>query len=275
MSFPKLPILLAALAGAAAACIQPARAQTVSTDTTTSQGWLVSLKANGVAGPAWPGAKDMGFVAFPSLSIRRAGSNAGFSSPDDGIGWALLDNGIVRAGLVGQFVSGRSFGNDPKYVGLHTIKWGGEIGAFAEYWALPNHLRARIELRHGLIAHHGIVLDAGLDAVYKWGQHTMSAGPRISIGNESYVRRYFGISAGEAAINPNVTAYKPGGGLTSYGALAAVQTAWTDNWSTTLYARYRRLAGDSATSPLVKNLGTPNQFTIGASVAYTFNFSGF
>ncbi|MGL4323223.1 MAG: MipA/OmpV family protein, partial [Beijerinckiaceae bacterium] len=82
-------------------------------------------------------------------------------------------------------------------------------------------------------------------------------------------------SAGEAAINPNVTAYKPGGGLTSYGALAAVQTAWTNNWSTTLYARYRRLAGDSAASPLVKNLGTPNQFTIGASVAYTFNFSGF
>ncbi|MGL4494339.1 MAG: MipA/OmpV family protein [Beijerinckiaceae bacterium] len=268
-------ILAYAAAGLACVCATAVQAQTFSTDTQGKQGWLVSIKANAVAGPSWPGARGYDIVAFPSLSVRRAGSNAGFSAPDDGIGWALFDNGIARAGLVGQFVSGRSFGNDPKYVGLHSIKWGGEIGGFAEFWALPNTLRARIEMRHGLIAHRGLVMDAGLDAIHQWGQHTLSIGPRLSLGSEKYANRYFGVSAAEAALNPNVTAYKAGGGLTSYGALAAVQTAWTPNWSTTLYARYRRLSGEAAASPIVRNLGTPNQLTIGASVAYTFNFSGF
>lgn len=274
MHFPKLPILLAMAAGAAAALLSPAKAR-AQEPAARETGWLVSLKANAVAGPQWPGAKGMGIAAFPSLSARRAGTNAGFSAPDDGISLALLDNGMMRAGIVGQFVSGRSFSSDPKYVGLHSIKWGGEIGAFAEVWAMPERLRTRMELRHGIIAHHGLVFDAGVDAVHKWDRHTLSIGPRLSLGSEKYVNRYFGISAAEAVINPNVTAYKPGGGIASYGVMAAVQTEWTRNWSTTVYARYRRLAGDSANSPLVKNLGTPNQLTIGASIAYTFNVPWF
>lgn len=275
MSFAKLPILLAAAAGAAAALYTPARAQTFSSDATSKQGWLVTLKANGAVGPQWPGAKEFGVVAYPSLSVRRAGTNAGFSAPDDGIGIAILDNGFARLGVVGQFVSGRSFRTDPKYVGLHTIKWGLEAGAFAEVWALPERLRARVEVRHGFIAHRGLVADAGLDLIQKWDHHIFSIGPRLSLGTEKYVNRYFGVTGAEAALNPNVTAYKAGGGITSYGALAAVQTQWTPNWSTSIYARYSRLTGDSANSPLVKNLGTPNQFTIGATLGYSFNFSGF
>lgn len=275
MSVPKLPILLAIAAGAALAFYTPARAQSFSTDADSRTGWRVTLKANGVIGPQWPGAKEMGVVAYPTLSVRRAGTNAAFSAPDDGIGFAIIDNGIARLGIVGQFVSGRSFSNDPKYAGLHSIKWGVEAGAFAEIWALPERLRARVELRQGLIAHHGLVADAGLDLIQKWDGHIFSIGPRLAMGTEKYVNRYFGVTAAEAAVNPNVTAYRAGGGLTSYGALAAVQTQWTPNWSTTVHARYNRLTGDAANSPLVRNLGTVNQFTVGASLGYSFNFSGF
>lgn len=239
------------------------------------EGWVISLKANAVAAPAWPGADKMSFYGYPSASIRRAGTANQFSAPDDGIGLALIDNGVLRVGPVARFVGGRYASQDARLAGLRKIKWGVEVGAFAEFWPVQDTLRARLEVRQGVRAHSGLVADLGLDAVYRIGAHTLSLGPRMTVGGERYVDRFYGVSPDEAMANGLVSAYAPSAGVTSVGALAAVSTNWSPAWSTSVYAGYKRLTGDAAQSPITRALGSPNQYSFGATATYSFNFPGF
>ncbi|WP_342359026.1 MipA/OmpV family protein [Terrarubrum flagellatum] len=239
------------------------------------EGWIISLRANAVVGPAWPGSDKFSFIAFPSASIRRAGTPNQFSAPDDGIGLALIDNGVLRVGPVARFVGGRYASQDARLQGLRTIKWGGEFGAFAEFWPVQDVLRGRLEVRQGVRAHSGLVADVGLDAVYKAGQHTLSLGPRVSMGSDRYVDKFYSVTPAEAAANGLVSAYAASGGVTSVGALAAVNSAWSPTWSTSVYAGYKRLTGDAAQSPITRGLGSPNQYTFGATATYNFSFGGF
>ncbi len=43
---------------------------------------------------------------------------------------------------------------------------------------------------------------------------------------------------------------------------------WKPRWRLTLNASYQRLMADAARSPLTRQLGTPNQFNIGAGVRF-------
>jgi outer membrane scaffolding protein for murein synthesis (MipA/OmpV family) len=264
-SVASLPVLLVCSTGTHAQ--QPASA--------TDAGWVLSLTANIAVGPAWPGSDKFGFIAYPSASLRRAGTRNQFSAPDDGLGLALVDVGVLRVGPVARFVGGRYASQDARLAGLREVKWGGEFGAFAEFWPIQDLVRARVEVRQGVRAHDGLVADVGLDAVYRVGDHTVSVGPRLSMGSKQYVERFYGVTAAEAAANGLVTAYAPGGGVTSVGALAAVNTAWSPAWSTSVYAGYKRLTGDAAGSPITRNLGSPNQYSFGASATYSFTLPGF
>lgn len=239
------------------------------------EGWLLSLRANIALGPAWPGSDKMSFIGYPSASLRRAGTANQFTSPDDGIGLALIDNGVLRVGPVARFVGGRYASQDARLEGLRKIKWGGEFGAFAEFWPVQDVLRARIEVRQGVRAHDGLVADLGLDAVYRVGNNTLSLGPRMGVGSKGYVDRFYGVTQAEAMANGLVTAYAPDGGVTSVGALAAVNTAWSPAWSTSVYAGYKRLTGDAAQSPITRGLGSPNQYSFGATATYSFSLPNF
>jgi len=70
-------------------------------------------------------------------------------------------------------------------------------------------------------------------------------------------------------------AYRAEGGAKSIGLAGAVSYEWSKQWTTTVYARYNRLVGSASQSPLVAALGSRNQFTLGAIVAYSFDWAGF
>lgn len=257
---------LAGLGGGAAAQ-QPASAK--------DEGWILSLRANVGLGPSWPGSDKLRFLAYPTASLRRAGTPNQFAAPDDGIGLALLDNGVFRVGPVARFVGGRYASQDGRLIGLRKIQWGGEIGAFAEFWPVQDAVRARVEVRQGVRAHSGLVADVGLDAVYRIGANTLSLGPRVAMGSQRYVDRFYGATPAEAAANGLVSAYAPSGGVTSVGAMASVNTTWSPAWSTSVYAGYNRLVGDAAQSPITRGLGSPNQYRFGATATYSFSLPGF
>ena len=239
-----------------------------------SDSWIVTLKANGVIGPAYPGAKSFGAIAYPSLSVRRASTPASFSAPDDKISFALFDQGSIKAGPSARFIGARKAGDHHELTGIHDVDWTMEGGAFLEVWPMQN-LRARLDVRRGLHGHQGMVADVGLDFVQPYGAWTFSIGPRASLGDHSYSAAYFGVTPQDAVSNGRATAFNPSGGLTSVGATAAATYQFSPQWATTGYVRYDNLVGQAAKSPIVRVLGKEQQFTLGVKVSYSFSTIGF
>lgn len=233
--------------------------------------WLVTVKANLTGSPAYPGARDMRFFPYPSMSFRRAGTPLAFSAPDDNIGFAVIDYGWFKIGPSVKFVGARRSADHRELTGLRDIDWTLEAGAFAEVWASQN-LRFRIDTRYGFHGHKGMVADLSADYVHRSGKWTLSAGPRLAMGGARYTRAYFGVTPAEAVLNPVLTPYRPGGGVTSLGAAAAASYDFSDQWRGTLWGRYDRLVGQAGSSPIPLRLGSRNQFTVGATLAYSFTF---
>ena len=242
---------------------------------TDSGGWIITLRANAVSGPKYPGSSEQGFIAYPSGSIRRAGTTPRFSAPDDGIGFALYETGTFSMGPVVRYQSGRYSGSNAELRGIQDAKWAVEPGLFAQIWAVPDVLRARFEIRRGFHGHEGVVGSFGLDLVQHYGSWTFSAGPRLTVADAAYMRSYFGVTPQDATWNPRVKAYRPDGGVKGYGAAGAATYKINESWSTTVNAGYERLQGEAAKSPIVKSFGKRDQITIGASLSYSFAWKGF
>lgn len=254
--------------------VRPAQAQSL-TDPTPVSGWIVTVRANAGFSPNYDGSKDLSPYLLPGLGMRRPDSPVAFGAPDESPGFALYDNGFVKAGLSGRLRGPRQQSLYPELHGVHDIDWTIEGGAFAEFWTLQK-LRARVELRHGFWGHHGDVADFYLDWVERHGPWTLSIGPRFSLADQPYMNKFFGVSAYEALANGGLYPFTPsGGGAKSAGLTGSVTYQWSGAWSTSAYAKYNRLLGDAATAPVTTTLGSRNQFTIGLSVAYSFRWDGF
>jgi len=269
MRFPKsLALATLFLAGAGSVSVQAADPfVTILPESPT--GWILTLRGNLRAQPTYPGADDLSFIGYPSFSLRRAGTAERFSAPDDGLSFSFLDDSTLRFGAVGRFVGGRYLQDDRRLTGLNKINWAIEPGLFVEYWPV-DFLRARAEIRHGVNGHDGFVADLGLDLVQTFGAFTVSAGPRLSLGDSEFTRTYFGVTPEEAALNGRVEAYRPSGGITSVGATASVSYNWSEQWATTAFVSYERLVGDAADSPIVQEFGSENQIGLGLTLSYSF-----
>ncbi len=239
--------------------------------------WIVTLSAQASVGPQYPGANRFGFYGTPGVSIRKSGEPERFSTPDDGFGIALYDTDVFRAGPVGRYVDDRSVYNHHQLTGLPYVAPSVELGGFAEYtpvsWA-----RARLELRQAVTGHDGFVATLSGDVWKRWGDVTLSIGPRLNFGNDKFAEAYFSVTPQQAFINQqsggNLTAYTAQGGLTSAGLLAAARYDISDTWRVTGFGGWQRLTGSVAGSPIVQYDGSRDQYTVGLEFAYSFRTKG-
>ncbi len=208
--------------------------------------------------------------ASPIVSLGKAGPAARFTSRNDNISLALIDDGGIRAGLTGKFLFTRDSKDELK--GLDPVRWGGEAGGFFEFYPL-DWLRMRAELRHGIRAHNGFVGDIAADAFYDvTPQVRISGGPRVSFASANYFDAYYGVDAKEAAAS-GLSEYHPGGGLKSVGLGGAITWKVTDPMTASLFGEYSRLMGPAADSSLVRERGNRDQFMFGVSTTYRFDFT--
>jgi outer membrane protein len=234
--------------------------------------WYLTVGATGMVAPNFEGGKKYLLSASPIISLGKAGPAARFSSRNDNISLALIDDGGVRAGLTGKFVFSRDDGNADELKGLDPVRWGGEVGGFFEFYPL-DWLRTRAELRQGIRAHNGLVADISADAFYDVTPTVrISGGPRVSFASAGYFDAYYGVNAQEAVVS-HLSEYDPGGGLKSAGLGGAVTWKVTDAMTASLFGEYSRLMGPAADSSLVRERGSRDQFMIGVSTSYRFDFA--
>lgn len=67
--------------------------------------------------------------------------------------------------------------------------------------------------------------------------------------------------------------YDPEGGIQSAGIGAEITWQATDRIEAGAFTEYKRLLGDVADSSLVRERGSKNQFVIGLSSTYRFDFT--
>lgn len=262
------------IAFATAACASHAADKPTPYTPTPASGWIVTVKANAVSGPRWDGADTNGFIAYPSVSFRRPGTTPKWASPDDGIGFSVVDTGVFELGPVARIRSGRYNGSDRRLTGVHDVKWTVEPGLFANFWITPN-LRARAEARHGFRSQDGFHASFGVDWVQAFDRFTFAIGPRLDVADAKFMRTNYGVTFQDSAWNPLVWAYRPSGGVKSYGVYSSLGYQFNDAWSATLHGGYNRLTNKADNSPVVRRFGSPDQFMIGLQFAYSFPVSGF
>lgn len=234
--------------------------------------WYLKVGATGFLGPKYDGGSDRLFQAAPLISLGRAGSTVRFSSRNDNPAFAFVDKGAFRAGVVGKLILERDEDTSSKLEGLDPVRFGGELGGFAEVYP-TDWLRIRAELRQGIRSHHGLIADVAADGFVDVSDNVrVSAGPRLSAATSDYFDAYYGVSSSEAA-KSGYSKYTPSGGLNSVGAGAAITWQATEKLETSAFAEYKRLMGPAADSSIVKEGGSRNQFLVGLSALYRFDFT--
>jgi outer membrane protein len=249
----------------------PAFGGTFLDDLRSGKGWTVTVGAVGKMTPNHLGSDKYIFSPAPVFALRPLGSAPKWFSSHDGIGITLFEMGKLEIGPVGKLEFKRRVKDDPAGLnGLQDVDLAIEVGAFAQYW-FTDWLRYRIEVRQGFGGHHGVVSDQAADFVMPFGPVILSAGPRLQIVSAAANNPYFDITAAQS-ITSSLPVYDAGGGIRSYGVGGQAIYLIDKNWRVHGFVEYDRLVDDVANSPVVRLRGSADQVTVGAGVAYSFDW---
>jgi outer membrane protein len=253
---------LLALAGAAVAAlpIAEAHAQVIQT-IRVRPGVGAQIK------PKFMGAKETEWAVYPTFSIAFGDEPFGVGAPDDSLSFKLLgeDDGF-SAGPAAAIEGKRKESDVGAPVG--TVDTTVEAGAFAQ--ARFGAFRVRAEGRKGIGGHKGAVGHLAADYILHEGdRYAFTLGPRLLFSDARYQRAYFGVSP-EVALATGLEPYSPGGGLHAVAGAAGMRYSLGGPWGLFGYARYERLVGDAKRSPIIREYGSPNQYSAGLGVSHTF-----
>ena len=217
--------------------------------------------------PDFPGADDTEIAPYPAFSFAKGDEPFAAGAPDDSFDLRLISSGGFAAGPVAKIASGRNDSDVGAPVG--DVSTTIEAGAFVQQ-SLGESFRLRGEIRRGIGGHDGFIGSAGADYMTRDGDnYVFSIGPRVIFSDSRYQRAYFGVSP-EAALASGLPVYRPDGGLHAVGLIGGADFALGGGWGIFGYARYERLMGDAKKSPIVREFGSPNQFSAGIGLNRTF-----
>jgi outer membrane protein len=230
---------------------------------------LLTIGPGAQIGPRYPGADSYSISPMPIFDLRREGDPLGFEAPDEGAGIGLFGrDSVIDIGPAIAFQGKRRERDVGAEVG--NVPFTVEAGAFVEAW-LGDALRLRAEGRRGIGGHDGWIGDLGADLVAESETSVFSIGPRIRWADNNWHDSYFGVTPAVAA-RTGLAAFDPGSGIYAVSGVATTRHQFGngERWGLHLYARYDRLVGDAADSPIVATFGSRDQFSAGLGLSYTF-----
>lgn len=267
---------LASAAAPVVAADLPVRSEPPVFTQPATTGFIVTIGAGPDVVRAFPGAQALTVLPTFHFSYRKVGEPEEFYTPDDSTSISIYENKFFRLGPAVNYINNRGLsGGNGRFYGLHDIGGSIELGGFVEVYPVPNHLRLRGEILQGVTGSKALVGNVGADAYQQIGPVQISVGPRFGFGDQRYVDQYFSITPFEAAVNGFVSPYRAYAGLTSIGGVATVKYDFAQRYSVLLFGGYNRLVNGAGNSPVATVLGSPNQFSAGATLNYAFNFKGF
>ena len=240
--------------------------------------WSVTLGLAPVVSPEWEGSDDVILSVFPDVRINYGDSI--FASIPDGIGWNAITNGGWKAGPLAKLRFGRDqdgggspfaiFGSSDALIGLGDIDTSAEIGGFVEKrFGTRRQWAGRIETVRGFGGHEGVVADVSLSYQLRSGRAIVNVGPRASFATADFMQVYFGIDANQSLAS-GLARYNPNDGLVSYGVGGTLIRPIDRRSAITVFSSFKMLGDEAADSPLVRERGRREQFSIGIGYGYRF-----
>ena len=250
------------------------RGLTVATGTAPAQEWLFYGTLGAGYAPRYSGSDEGSAVPIVGLGVRSP--DGFFLSTDHGLGWETqaLDSTFRF------YLTASAARKDRKkgYQGSNALRGMGEIKSRAQVGMDAGTMLGPVALS-ATVAHAFeksgdrdvgsayTLLNLGAAAtVYEGGAGAVTLALSGTFGDGNYMRTWYGVSDRQSA-NSGYRKYHPKGGLESVGLGATWTVPLAESWSWTVAAEARRLFGDAADSPIVKER---NQYTIGTMVTYTY-----
>ena len=230
--------------------------------------YRVRIGLGGQIQPKFIGSDDTRILPLVDFDLARGTHPFPFEAPDDSFGIKLISKGGFAAGPAANIQGKRKESDVGAPVGKVSTTI--EVGGFAEYH-LSDSFRLRTDVRKGLGGHDGLVGSLGADYIWRDGdRYVFSIGPRVLAANGRFQRAYFGVDSA-AALASGLPAYRPKGGIYALAAASGLSYQFDPRFGIFGYARYERLVGDAAKSPIIRDLGSRSQLSGGLGLNYTFN----
>lgn len=218
--------------------------------------------------PEFIGAKDRSVGPLWDVDVASGTEPFRFEAPDDSFGIILFKSGGFSFGPAANLQGTRKESDVGAPVGKVSTTI--EAGAFAQM-QLGDSVRMRGELREGVNGHEGLVGDLGADYIWRDGdRYVLSLGPRVLFSDARYQRAYFGVTPA-VALATGLPAFDPDGGVHAVAATGGMSFQFGPRWGLFGFARYERLVGEAARSPIVRQFGSRNQMSAGIGLSYMFN----
>jgi outer membrane protein len=218
--------------------------------------------------PDFVGSDSLEVLPLFDIDTARGDHEFKFEAPDYSFGIPIVDTGGFEFGPAFNLASGRK--DSDVGLPLGRVKTTIEAGGYANY-EVSKSFYLHAEVLKGLGGHDGVVGTVGADYVWRDGdKYVFSIGPRLLFSDSRYQRAYFGVTP-TAASATGLPAYRPGGGIHGVALASGLSYQFNPSWGMFGYARYQRLVGDAADSPIVRsNFGSRNQISGGIGLNYTF-----
>lgn len=217
--------------------------------------------------PRFPGSNEVRVTPLVDLSLTRGDTPFAFEAADESFGIPLIKVGGLKIGPAANFEGSRR--RNETDLPVDEVGTTVELGGMAEFW-LGRGVRFHGEVRQGVNGHGGLISNLGFDYVARDGDKWLfSLGPRVALSDSKFQDAYFGVNAAAAA-RTGLATYDPDGGVHAVGASATALYQFTPRWGIYGYAKYDRLIGDAADSPIIRVIGSRNQLSGGAALTFTF-----
>lgn len=227
----------------------------------------VRVGLGGQIRPDYIGSDEHVLAPLFKVDIAHGSDEFRFKAPDDNFGFALISKNGFSAGPAANIESSRKNSDVGAPVG--KVSTTVEAGVFAQYLANDS-FRVRGEVRKGIGGHDGLVGSIGADKIWRDGDKYMfSVGPRLMFSDARYQRAYFGVTPA-VALATGLPSYRPSGGLHAAALASGLNYQLGSQFGVFGFARYDRLLGDAAKSPIVRVYGSRNQASGGIGLTYTF-----
>ena len=217
--------------------------------------------------PEFIGADGSRVAPLVHINFARGTNEFRFAAPDDSPGIAVVSKDGFSFGPAANIQWSRRNSDVGAPVGDVPTTF--EAGAFAQYEARDS-FRLRAELLKGINGHDGVLGSIGADKIWRDGdRYVLSIGPGILFSDARYQRAYFGVSPA-ASLASGLPTYRPGSGVYAVAVASGLSHQINSRWGLFGFARYERLVGEAAKSPIVRQLGSRNQLSGGIGLNYTF-----